>query len=84
MVSKLAIVEEEADECIYWLELLVQSGIVTVDSVHDLRREASQIVAMTVASKKTLKARARLLKDRQSKIGNRKSGDVSPPGGPSE
>jgi four helix bundle protein len=85
MVSKLAIVEEEADECIYWLELLVQSGIVTVDSVHELRREASQIVAMTVASKKTLKARARLSKDRQSKIVNRKSdGSQSTTGGPPE
>src|SRR5580693_5647107 len=27
LIAKLAIVEEEADECVYWLELLIESGI---------------------------------------------------------
>ena len=57
MLSKLAIVEEEADECIYWLELLVQTGIVQAEHAAPLLREASELVAITVASKKTLRAR---------------------------
>jgi four helix bundle protein len=27
-IAKLGIVEEEADECLYWMELLVESGLV--------------------------------------------------------
>jgi len=57
MLSKLAIVEEEAGECIYWLELLVQTGIVQAEHAAPLLREASELVAITVASKKTLRAR---------------------------
>ncbi|GMV85586.1 MAG: four helix bundle protein [Dehalococcoidia bacterium] len=57
MISKLAIVEEEADECIYWLELLARAGVVPLDSIAPLIREASQLVAMTVASKKKLRDR---------------------------
>ena len=57
MLSNLAIVEEEADECIYWLELLVQTGIVQAEHAAPLLREAPELVAITVASKKTLRAR---------------------------
>jgi four helix bundle protein len=28
-IAKMGIVEEEADECLYWLELLVAAGLVT-------------------------------------------------------
>lgn len=61
MISKLAIVEEEADECIYWLELLVQA-----EDAAPLLREASELVAITVASKKTLRARLRTSASRTS------------------
>lgn len=53
----LSIVEEEADETAYWLEVLAESQVVTRDSIASLRREANEIVAMVVASKRTLKAR---------------------------
>jgi hypothetical protein len=50
-------VEEEADESAYWLELLVDSGIMPPKRLAGLQKEANEIVAMTVASTKTLRAR---------------------------
>jgi four helix bundle protein len=57
VVAKLGIVEEEADESIYWIELLVEAGVVAPNSVEDLKKEANELLAMTVASIKTLRYR---------------------------
>lgn len=57
VISKLSIVEEEADESVYWLELLIESNIVSEARVTELLKEANEIVAMTVASIKTLRVR---------------------------
>jgi four helix bundle protein len=57
LISKLAIVEEEADECGYWLELLVATCTIGANDAEPLLREASEITAMMVASKKRLRAR---------------------------
>ncbi len=57
VIAKLAIVEEEADENIYWLELLVDAKIVPASRVSELIKETNEIVAMTVASIKTLRQR---------------------------
>jgi four helix bundle protein len=57
VISKLAIVEEEADETIYWLELLIESKIVEPSRVNLLLKECNEIVAMVVASIKTLRGR---------------------------
>lgn len=56
-LSKLAIVEEEADETLYWMELLVDAGLVPNEQLRDLMNEGDEIVAMTVASIKTLRKR---------------------------
>lgn len=55
ILSKLAIVEEEADETLYWMEVLVEADIVPEDRIRDLMKEGDEIVAMTVASIKTLR-----------------------------
>ncbi|MBI3240852.1 MAG: four helix bundle protein [Chloroflexi bacterium] len=55
MIAKLGIVEEESDETIYWLELLVESGIIAIERASPLTKEAGEILAMTVASIKTLR-----------------------------
>ena len=55
MAAKLAIVEEEADETAYWLELLVEADLVASDRVKWLITETNEIVAMTVASRKRLR-----------------------------
>ncbi|RME70637.1 MAG: four helix bundle protein [Chloroflexi bacterium] len=57
MVNKLKIVEEEADETLYWLEILVQAGIVPATRISLLYDEMNQILSMTIASIKTLRAR---------------------------
>jgi four helix bundle protein len=57
MAAKLAIVEEETDETLYWLELLVESKIVPAARLAPLQDEIGQILAMTVASIKTIRAR---------------------------
>ena len=49
----MGIVEEEADETIYWMELLVAAGLAQNEDVAGLMNEANEIVAMTVASIKT-------------------------------
>jgi four helix bundle protein len=51
--AKLGIVEEEADECVYWIELLIDSGLVRRERLTNLLQEANEIVAMVVASIKT-------------------------------
>ena len=55
LIAKLAIVEEETDESLYWMELLLEGGVVREDRLRPLMSEANEILAMTVASIKTLK-----------------------------
>ena len=55
--AKLGIVEEESDETIYWMELLVESGMVKAELLSGLIQEANEITAMTVASIRTARQR---------------------------
>ena len=70
MVSRLSITEEDADKALYWLELLAQSNTVASPRLEPLRKESGEIVAMTVTSIKTL--RARPIQNPKSKIQNLK------------
>lgn len=54
-LSKLAIVIEEADESAFWLELLVDAGLISESKLKDLRSEANQLVAIFNASRSTAK-----------------------------
>src|ERR1035441_5746122 len=56
-ISKMGTVEEESDETLYWIELLVESKKVKAAVLADLIREASEILAITVASINTARAR---------------------------
>jgi four helix bundle protein len=69
VLHKLAIVEEEADESLYWLELLIESQIVPESKLVVLRNDIDEVVAMTVSSIRTLRTK----KFDQSKIQNLKS-----------
>jgi len=55
-ISKSGTVEEEADETIYWMELLIESGKVRTTALADLMREAGEILAITVASINTARS----------------------------
>ncbi|KPL11660.1 four helix bundle protein [candidate division BRC1 bacterium SM23_51] len=52
-VAKMGIVEEEADEALYWMELLVEAGIVKAQKLESLMKETDEILSITVASIKT-------------------------------
>ena len=52
-ISKMGIVEEEVDESLFWMELLIETGLVDESRLEDLMREAEEILAMTVSSIKT-------------------------------
>ena len=52
-IAKMGIVEEEADESIYWIELLIEANLLQKNNVTELLDEANQIVAMVVSSIRT-------------------------------
>lgn len=52
-VAKLGIVEEEADESQFWLEMIIETDMIKESLVEPLRKEAGEIVAIMVASRKT-------------------------------
>ena len=49
-IAKLGIVEEDADESMFWIELLIETEIVKKERLDSLLQEANEIVAMTVSS----------------------------------
>jgi len=63
-VAKLGVVEEEADETAFWLELIIETELLRAAKVKPLLNEASEIVAIMASSKKTAV---------KSQIANRKS-----------
>jgi len=66
-LAKLSIVIEEADESAFWLELLVDAGLIAESKLKDLKSEANQLVAIFNASRVTAR------KGSQSAISNQKS-----------
>jgi four helix bundle protein len=63
-VAKLGVVEEEADESAFWLELIIETGLLNPGKVTPVLAETGEIVAMMASSKKTAA---------KSQIANRKS-----------
>ncbi|HKQ74167.1 MAG TPA: four helix bundle protein [Blastocatellia bacterium] len=58
-IAKMGIVEEEADESIYWMELLVESELIRKERIEDLMDEANQLVAIFVSSIDTARGNKR-------------------------
>ena len=52
-VSKIGIALEEADETVYWIELLIEAGVVRERRLQKLVQEAEEIVAIFAASRIT-------------------------------
>lgn len=59
-IHKMAIVEKEASEMQYWLELCVETPIGPADEAKALLEEASQLLAIVTASNRTAKRGANL------------------------
>jgi len=52
-IAKMAIVEEEADETLFWLELLEESELLPAAKLTAIKQEADELIAITVTSIKT-------------------------------
>ncbi len=55
-IAKVGIALEEADESLYWLELLEEAGVVPGERISDLKKEANELVAIFTATVKTARA----------------------------
>ena len=67
-VVKIGLVEEEADESAFWLELLIEANLIKSDLLAPLLQETRELVAIIAASKITASGRVH-----RSQIANRKS-----------
>jgi four helix bundle protein len=52
-IAKIGVAEEEADETLYWLELLLETHLVESRAVERLITEAGELVAILSAGRKT-------------------------------
>ena len=74
-MAKLGIVEEEADESAYWLELIIESEMLKKTQVTPLLTEADEITAIISVSRKTVRRKGAgkvASSNRNSKIETRK------------
>ena len=55
-VHKMSIALKEANETLYWLELLVKGELLSLDVFESLHKECGELVAMLAASVKTAKS----------------------------
>jgi len=55
-ISKASIAIEEADESLYWMEMLVEAKIMPKEKLLALMKEGNEIVAILTASVKTARA----------------------------
>jgi four helix bundle protein len=55
-IAKIGVVIEEADETVFWLELLRDSGMIKPAQLTDMLDEANQLLAIFAASRRTAKS----------------------------
>jgi four helix bundle protein len=75
-IAKLGLVEEEADESSYWLELVIEGSLLKPSRVEALLNESNELLRIVVRSKITARSKVNVDEDdqkRRSKT-NRKSG----------
>ena len=68
-IAKLGIVEEEADESAFWMELIIENELLKNELVEPLLKGANELVAIMVSSRKSARETTNNLK---SQIANRK------------
>ncbi|MBA4138244.1 MAG: four helix bundle protein [Opitutus sp.] len=69
-IAKLAPAEEEADETVFWFEMIAESELLPAAKLAELRREANELTAIAVSSIRTTR---RSLANSQSAVRNPKS-----------
>jgi len=66
-IAKIGVVEEEAGESAFWMELIIEGGLLPARKVESLLKEANELVAIMASSRISAK------RSKQSAIANRKS-----------
>ena len=56
-INKLKIVEEELDESLYWMELLIEAGILKEQLLGELMKEGNELLSIVVSSIMTTKSK---------------------------
>ena len=69
-IAKRGTVEEEADESAFWIELIIESGLMKQRKVQALHSEASQLTAIIAASRLTATRNRVPIANRKSQIAN--------------
>lgn len=59
LIEKMNVVEQQADQCIYWLELLIEADLADKSSVESLISEAGEIISIAVSQISTAKGKRR-------------------------
>jgi four helix bundle protein len=65
-ISRLGVVEEEADESAYWMEMIIEAELIRPSLVKPLLTEANEIVAIITSSR--ISAARKPIKIQKSKI----------------
>jgi four helix bundle protein len=71
-ISKASLSIEEADKSLYWMEMLIESGLIPEDKLSSLVKEADEIVAVLTMAVDTARAgmiTTGALRDPRTKIG---------------
>lgn len=58
-VEKMNVVEQQADQCIYWLELLIEADLAEKSVIEPLIKEAGEIISIAVSQISTAKGKRR-------------------------
>lgn len=72
-ISKIGVVEEEADETALWLELIIADKLLTEKKVQALLSEANELVAIMAATYISARKNSRASEPKKSAISNQKS-----------
>ena len=70
-IAKIGIVEEEADESAFWLELIIEGAFLKETQVQSLLNEANELTRIMASSR--ISASRKVRANRQLAIGNRQS-----------
>ena len=58
-ISKMNICLEEADECVYWLELIIEAKMLAKHLIEPLYKEAGELTAIFAAAIKTAREKTK-------------------------
>jgi four helix bundle protein len=72
-IAKIGIVEEEADESAFWMELIIEGELLGKPLVQSLLEEANELARIMASSRKSASESLKSRANGKSAIGNRKS-----------